>query len=260
MVSFSNYDKQQSYHIPEKAANEIYRFLFKDFMMFFMKKFRPPLLAAIASLITFVFLVYLGNWQLHRLQWKTALLDKIHTNMAMAPAPLPEKIAHPAKWEYRRVTMTGTYIYQHNFLVMPRTWHGQNGFYMMTPFQRISGGTVIVNRGWVSQETLAKVKEPHGIVELHGIITLPHKTSFTPQNVPEKNQWFWPDLKAMARAAHVTDVAPVIFTLDKTGPGVYPVGGMVRTQFPNHHLQYAIFWFLMALASQVAFFLRFRQE
>ncbi len=33
MVSSSDYDNPLSYQIPENVANEIYRFLFKDFMM-----------------------------------------------------------------------------------------------------------------------------------------------------------------------------------------------------------------------------------
>ncbi|MBU6475218.1 MAG: SURF1 family protein [Alphaproteobacteria bacterium] len=225
-----------------------------------MKTFRPPLPAAIASLLTFAFLAYLGVWQVQRLHWKTALLDRIHTRMAAAPAPLPEKIGHPADWEYRRASMAGHYLYGHEFLIMPRTHHGENGFYMMVPFQRVSGGTVIVNRGWISQDLMPKVTRPQGIIEIHGIITLPHKTAFTPVNLPQKNQWYWPDLGEMAASAHLGEVAPVIFTLDKTPSDVYPIGGMVRTDFPNHHLQYAIFWFLMALLSQVAFVLRFRQE
>ena len=225
-----------------------------------MKTFRPPLPAAVASLLTFAFLAGLGVWQVQRLHWKTALLDKIHTRMAQASAPLPEKIKNPQNWEFRRVSMAGRYLSGHDFLLMPRTYHGQNGFYMIVPFLRLSGGTVLVNRGWVSKALLPKVTRPQGIVELHGIITLPHKNSFTPSNVPQKNEWYWPDIQAMARTAHLQNVAPVIFTLDKTPAGVYPVGGRARTRFPNHHLQYSIFWFLMALASQVAFVLRFRQE
>ena len=61
----------------------------------------------------------------------------------------------------------------------------------------------------------------------------------------------------MAAAAGLKNVAPVIITISSKETGVYPVAGAVEINIPNDHKQYAIFWYSMALISQVIFILRF---
>jgi surfeit locus 1 family protein len=224
-----------------------------------MKKFNPPLTAIICSLLVFVVLIGLGTWQLQRLQWKTALLAEISTRMEKAPVPLPEKLPAPKDWEYRRVTMTGQFAYDHEFLIKPRTLDGQVGYHMVVPFERLSGGTVMVNRGWISDALMSQAARPKGIVQIEGIVQVPHKNYWTPVNDPVKNDWYWPDTDALASAAGLKNVAPVLFTVSSKQPGVYPMAGSVEINIPNDHKQYAIFWFSMAFISQFIFLLRFRQ-
>jgi surfeit locus 1 family protein len=249
----------RNYQILETHANEIYAFSHKNFMIGSMKKFQPPLSAMICALLAFTILIGLGTWQIKRLEWKTALLAEISARMEKPPVPLPEKLDNPASWEYRRATMTGHFIYNHEFLIKPRTLDGVSGYHMLVPFARLSGGTVMVNRGWISDELMTKAYRPQDTIQIEGIIQLPHKSYWTPPNAPQKNDWYWPDVGAMAAAAQLKNVAPVIFTISTAKPGVYPVAGEVELNIPNDHKQYAIFWFLMAFASQVIFFLRFRQ-
>jgi len=223
-----------------------------------MNKFRPPLAATVFSLLSFLILIGLGTWQVQRLHWKTALLATISANMEKPAVPLPEKLAKPKDWEYRRVTMTGHFLYDHEFLIKPRTRDGVVGYHMFTPFERLSGGMVLVNRGWISKELMPKAERPQGIIQIEGIIQLPRKSYWTPQNDPQKNDWYWPDVNAMAAAAGLKNVVPVIVTISEKKPDVYPAGGTVELNIPNNHLQYAIFWFSMAIISQIIFFFRFR--
>src|SRR5258708_3942995 len=127
-----------------------------------MKKFNPPLAAVISSLIIFVILIGLGTWQVQRLHWKTALLASISANMEKPPVPLPEKLDNPRAWEYRRVTMAGRFLYEHEFLVKPRTRDEVVGADMFVPFERMSGGTVIVNRGWIPDNMMPAASRPRG--------------------------------------------------------------------------------------------------
>ncbi len=225
-----------------------------------MKTFKPPVSATLLSLLAFTILIGLGTWQVQRLQWKTALLADISTRMEKPPVPLPEKLDTPEDWKYRRVTMAGHYLYDHEFLVKPRTLDGVNGYHMLVPFARLSGGIVMVNRGWISDELMSKANRPAGTVQMEGIVQLPQKNYFTPENNPPKNDWYWPDVKAMGAAAQFRNVAPVLVIVSAAKPGVYPMGGKVELNIPNDHKQYAIFWFLMAAISQVIFILRFRQQ
>ncbi len=71
-----------------------------------------------------------------------------------------------------------------------------------------------------------------------------------PETGPGQNVWFWFDLPAMARHAGITGpLAPVYVDAVATPiPGGYPLGGETRIELPNDHLQYAITWFLLAVA------------
>jgi len=224
-----------------------------------MKKFNASIGAIICSLLVFVVLIGLGTWQLKRLQWKTALLTEISTRMEKPPVPLPEKLDNPADWEYRRVTMTGQFDYSHEFLIKPRTLNEQVGYNMIVPFERLSGGSVMVNRGWISDALMSQAARPKGIVQIEGIVQLPRKNYWTPPNDPAKTDWYWADVDAMASAAGIKNIAPVLFTISTKKTGVYPVAGSVELNIPNNHKQYAIFWFAMAFISQFIFLLRFRQ-
>jgi surfeit locus 1 family protein len=119
----------------------------------------------------------------------------------------------------------------------------------VVPFRRASGGIVFVNRGWITPELRKKADRPEGIVQVDGIVQVPHKAYFTPDNAPDKKDWYWIDTAAMAQAAKLAAPAPFIIDTPKAAAGVYPAGGALVLDIPNDHLQYAIFWFGMAAAA-----------
>lgn len=218
--------------------------------------FHPTRGAIVSTLLILAVLLGLGAWQVQRLAWKSALLAQIESRMQQPPVPLPEKIDDPAAWEYRRVTLAGSFLYKHEFLIKPRTLDGASGYHMLVPFRRASGGVVLVNRGWISDALMPAALRPEGVVLVEGIVQLPHPTSFTPPNAPEKNDWYGADIPAMAAAAKLENAAPVIVNVAKRDPGAYPAGGKVEANISNNHRQYAVFWFVMALVSQIIFFIR----
>lgn len=239
-------------------ANEIYAFELKNFKILNMqRKFQPSTGAALFTLFMFTVMVGLGTWQLKRLEWKTALLSQIEQQMQKPPVPMPEKIDKPSEWEYRRVTLAGRFLYDHEFLVKPRTLDGVSGYHMLVPFQRASGGIVMINRGWISDALMAAAVRPKGMQRIEGIVQQPHPSYFTPPNNPEKNDWYWADVNAMAAAAKLKPPAPVVVTIAGKQTGVYPVGGKVQVSVRNDHMQYAIFWYMMAVILQIIFFMRY---
>ena len=78
------------------------------------------------------------------------------------------------------------------------------------------------------------------------------RRQFAPENVPDKNVWFHVDVPLMrGMAGGKPDPKLDTFFLDADAapnPGGVPVGGQTRLDIPNDHLQYAITWFLLALA------------
>jgi surfeit locus 1 family protein len=224
------------------------------------RRFRPRKGPTIVAFVLLCVLLSLGLWQVKRLAWKTDLLATLHARLEAASVPLPEKIEKPDDWEYRKVTVAGTYLHNHEFLIGPRTKDGQAGFHMFTPLKRASGGLVFINRGWISQELLKKTERPIGLVPVEGLVRLPKKPAFAPANNPPKNQWYWPDLPAMARTAGIESPLSVVIDAAPGEKGAWPIGGQTRLDIPNDHRQYAAFWFGMALVLSVIWFISSRTE
>ncbi len=64
--------------------------------------------------LRFTVLMGLGTWQVKRLAWKTDLLAHIENQMRRPPVRAG-KISDAAAWEYRRVTLAGHFLYDHEF-------------------------------------------------------------------------------------------------------------------------------------------------
>lgn len=212
-----------------------------------MKRFHFTVWSSFFALIGFCVLIALGTWQVQRLQWKEALIDKMEQQMQADPVPLPETVVAPKGMEYRRVSVAGVFLHDKSFLVKPRTYKGKNGYHVMTPLRRVSGQIVFVNRGWISDDTMAQMTKPDGLVQVEGIIRLPETAAFTPENDPAKNDWYWADVKAMAKSAELSAmVMPLVLEASRKETGVYPIASKKHIDVPNNHFQYAVFWYAMA--------------
>ena len=79
-----------------------------------------------------------------------------------------------------------------------------------------------------------------------------------PENMPEQDQWYRPDLEEIAAAKGLNDVMGYILY-------AFDLGGVKAEGFPrndrwspkNNHAQYAAFWFSMALVLMGIYYLRF---
>jgi surfeit locus 1 family protein len=90
-------------------------------------------------------------------------------------------------------------------LIGPRLHEGKDGYLVVTPLEREgSGTTVLVNRGWISKKFKNQRDRPDGLpkgeVTVEGLLREPWKKNmFTPQNSPETNQFYFPDVAQMAK-------------------------------------------------------------
>ena len=203
-------------------------------------------------------LVGLGLWQLDRRDEKAVLIDRIESRIVAAPVAMPASIVDPAEWDYRRVVVRGAFLHERELYLTGRTHRGRVGVDVMVPL-RLSGlgggySYVLVNRGWVPTAgpnlgPLA-VARPDGDVVLTGVLRLPGERGWMqPDNEPANNRWFWIDLPAMAEAAGLPRVAPLLLeAAADQDAGDYPIGGRTRIDLPDNHLRYAITWFGLAAA------------
>jgi surfeit locus 1 family protein len=205
-----------------------------------------------------LFSLSLGVWQMERRAWKRDILDRIATNQAAPPMPFDELVkGDPLRHEYGRVTVSGTFLHDKEFFLAARSLKNKVGMHVVTPIRTDSGAIVLYDRGWIPSEQKEPAKraqgQPEGKVDLTGIVRRTQiKRQFAPENDPPKNFWFHVDVPLMRQlAGGKPDPVLDTFFLEadaKPNPGGVPVGGQTRLDIPNDHLQYALTWFLIALA------------
>lgn len=89
-------------------------------------------------------------------------------------------------------------------LLGPRSRDGTSGFHVVTPLVRTDGSTVLVDRGFILNDFASRFRcaEDDGEVEVIGVLrTSQTRNRFTPDNHPEKNEWYWADVVAMSEFA-----------------------------------------------------------
>lgn len=215
----------------------------------------PLALALLAAfgLLCFAGFVALGTWQLHRLAWKEALIAHTTARVHALPVDAPG----PAAWvgltadnaAYRHVRLRGTWLNRQT-----RVWTATDlgsGYWIITPLRRDDGSLVLVNRGFAPEGWCDLKGEcpvpPVGEVTLTGLLRISEPSSLFRHNAPATDTWYTRDVPAIAKARGLTDVAPYFVDADASGTAGWPRGGMTVVHFPNHHLNYLITWYVLAL-------------
>jgi surfeit locus 1 family protein len=221
-----------------------------------MIRLRPAFWPTLVSLPILVLSLSLGVWQMERREWKRDILDRIAANQAAAPMTLDQLLSGaPLRHEYGRVKISGTFEHGHEFFLAARSLKNKVGLQVIVPLKTEDGRIVLFDRGWVPDRAAATqaAAQPSGRVELTGLVRRSQiRARFAPENVPEKNVWFQADvplMRQMAGAPPDPKLDTFFLEADATpNPGGIPVGGQTRLEIPNDHLQYAITWFLIAVA------------
>ena len=223
-----------------------------------MIRLRPALWPTLISLPILVLSLGLGIWQMERREWKRDILDRLATNQAAAPLTLDELLrGDPLRHEYGRVKVAGSFLHDKEFHLAARSLKNKVGLQVVTPLRTDDGRIVLFARGWIPSEKKEPPKRAEGQVvgriELTGIVRRSQvRRQYAPENVPDKNVWFHVDVPLMRQLAGAPPDARLdSFFLDADAapnPGGVPIGGQTRLDIPNDHLQYAITWFLLALA------------
>lgn len=224
-----------------------------------MTRFKPAFWPTVFAVPAIVVMLGLAVWQVQRMTWKGALIERLQTRMVQAPLDAAGVAADPAAAEYRKVRLTGTFLHDKEIHLLARSLNRNVGLQIMTPLRLESGDVVLFNRGWVPETRKEPARRAEGqrtgIVTVEGIVRLTEAGIggwFVPDNQPERNIWLTVDVAAMRRAAGLPE-APALkaerwwVAADATpNPGGFPIGGQTRVNVPNDHLQYAITWFLLA--------------
>ncbi|KAI0545864.1 SURF1 family-domain-containing protein [Xylaria curta] len=216
----------------------------------------------------------LGTWQVQRLGWKTELIARFEDRLIQPPLPLPPRVDPAAihDFDFRRVVARGRYRHDQEMLVGPRMRDGEDGFMVVTPLERedeegMRGkGTVLVNRGWVAKR-LRRQRDrseglPTGEVVVEGLLREPWKKNmFTPENRPDKGEFYFPDVRQMAELTgsqavwvEQTMEPDLMEALEMQSKGI-PIGRPAEVNLRNNHAQYIFTWYGLAIATSIMFYM-----
>ena len=224
---------------------------------------RSPI-ALLALLIAALFLfIGLGTWQVYRLQWKLALIERVdsrvHAPATSAPAKAEWASINAASDEYRHVSLSGVFLDEQTVRVQAATALGA-GFWVVTPLRQADGSIVLVNRGFVDADQPIVPGSARGqAVKLNGLLRMTEPGGgFLRHNDPAAGRWYSRDVRAIAQEQKLAaaEVAPyfvdaeAVPDADKSAP----VGGLTVVAFHNNHLVYALTWYALALMSAFAVF------
>lgn len=159
-------------------------------------------------------------------------------------------------------------------LIGPRIRDGNNGYLVVTPLERDDdASTVLISRGWIPKKlkNQADRKEglPRGPVMVEGLLREPWKKNiFTPDNKPEKGEFYFPDVQQMAKftksepvwieetmGASGLSLIPLqcneqliriaepdlLKAYDREAKGI-PIGRPAELNLRNNHTQYIFTW------------------
>ncbi|KAI9143419.1 SURF1 family-domain-containing protein [Paraphysoderma sedebokerense] len=170
--------------------------------------------------------------------------------------------------ECTKTKLTGRYLYDFEVMIQPRTRDGQVGSFVVTPFLTQDGNLVLVNRGWVPKNWDHQEDRSDRIVEIEAVLRSNEtKSMFTPPNNPARNQWYWIDNDEIWREVsdkstvpHRYSIVPVAFDLilKSSHPTAYPIPKDLTIPLKNDHLQYAITWYSLSVATLLMIMFRRR--
>lgn len=206
-----------------------------------MPRLFAPLFIGLAGL---AILLWLGFWQLQRLEWKEGVLWEIETRIASDPVAVPAP-PDPERDRFLPVTATGE-ITDQEIHVLVSTKETGPGFRVVSLFLSDDGRRLLLDRGIVDDS--AKYEERLPVTAtVTGNLHWPDESDiFTPEPDREMNIWFARDVEALSSELAAEPVLIVLRETSEDDPAVTPYP--VSTQsIPNDHLQYAVTWFGLAL-------------
>ena len=216
-------------------------------------QFRPVL--TIFTALALGVLVTLGMWQLHRLDWKRALVAQVEARVSDAPISFADAVRRAEAgedMEYTPVYAEGVFANQFEARVFG-TYESAPGAYYFAPLEE-AGQTdsfIYVNRGFAPQGVEVDVPSRDETC-VYGLFRAPEKAgglagSFRPIGKSTDGLWFARDARLFAADAGIA-ASPYYIDQAAVEGRAWPKGGTTRLSFNNRHLEYALTWFGLAAA------------
>lgn len=227
-------------------------------------KFRPTFWPTLFTIISLLILISLGTWQVYRLIWKNSLISNYLYKFNNEIIKYDKSFSFNDEFEYRRINIRGRFINEKEILIIGKTFEGNVGFHLITPFITKEEKLLLINRGWISEKLKLRSSRSFNIntenIVIDGIIRKPQKKGyFVPENDPIGNFWFTikPNQIEKALKLESFDLEKKFYVdvIRKKGKLILPIGVSGNPNFRNQHLTYAITWYSLAITLFIIYFL-----
>ena len=218
--------------------------------------------ALIFSSLAMIILLSLGTWQLERLRWKSLIISTMNKHISLSPKEINASVINDIKnYNYRRIKLEGTYIYNKNITIYSKVLNGKVGRHLIIPF-KTKFGYILINKGFIPKDyniDLAFAEKAKNI-SINGIVKFQQKINyFTPKNNLITNEWYYINLDEISKFLNIPLLG--FYLIEEDNPKErYPVGSQYNLKVPNDHLQYAITWFSLAIALSIFMHLLWRKN
>ena len=220
-------------------------------------RFRKPSLTGWAALFfTVALLLWLGGWQVQRLQEKQLLLEKIaagRESPALALAELESMSEKDAA--YRQVELKLTPICGEDLhRVTARSGYGK-GYFLLRPYHLNASQLLLVNEGFVGdREGKALACDASATQPMRVMLRPPYMRSLIGvKNHPEYNMWFTEDLNAMQTTLPSPFYPLLAERFAEAEKQHFPIRFTGEVTLRNDHLGYAITWFSLSVVAVIMF-------
>lgn len=215
-----------------------------------------PLGLTIAASVCLSILIGLGVWQLQRLAWKEEVIAKLEQTRAIAPtdmvALLDEGLELETRPDWRAVKLSDCEINYDYLIYMHGINNAEAGYHVMTPC-RAGRGHVLLELGFAVDRL--KPFTPFSLKPVGRLRAYDKPNGFVPKNNLAKNEWYWRSASEISQKLGLTLRTDYFVVVDlqlsrKIGDNNALdslIQSPITAEISNHHLEYALTWFALAL-------------
>lgn len=227
---------------------------------------------AVVVALAVVVCITLGRWQFSRYEARTYAISTVEANYTSTPQDISEVLPEsttvlPSSKAWTQVELSGQYQPQFTSLLRNRPVNSTPGVHVLVPFVTEDGHTLLVNRGWVAQDTdfnrpsvLPEPPQGQATITVHLRESEPRSDKDAPVgqvqmiHVPdaisaglEYGKGTEQSLPGVYVNAYGSLVAETPVALDSINPPPKP------STDPKNHLSYAMQWWVFAIGAVAGF-------
>jgi surfeit locus 1 family protein len=208
------------------------------------------ILAISAYILTLFTLVYLGIWQMQRLEWKEKLIAEVLSQKDKPAAFLPQKPTEFFKARIKGTLQNDNQTHYYIVVPKPKGAFGGQGYFVITPVKLEDGRIVLLNRGFIPMEKMP-FKESETLVDVEGVVRFSEKRStFSAVDDVKKRIFYVRDSAAIYAALGIKG-EDIFIDQTSSNKSPLPQSNEAVYSLPNNHLDYALTWFGLALTMLV---------